>query len=102
GCETQAKCISHGNDRLRANEVDEAAIDVHRRELDRYEIADVEAALAFDQLPLDRRVRDANKRAFRRRAGDDRVEPLADAAGDDERGGGLADLAFDLVRRVFL
>src|SRR5262249_56923458 len=83
-------------------EVDEAAVDVDRRELHRYSVSHVDAALAFHQLPLDRRRRNTDEGALRRRAGDDRVEPFADAVGDDERGGRFPHLALDLVGRVFL
>ena len=57
---------------------------------------------AAHELAFDRRVEDAHPGALRRGAGDDAVEVLADAGGEQQRGGGLAHLALDLVRRVLL
>jgi len=82
--------------------IDEPAIDVDAGESDAQAIADIESWTRPHQFPLDRRARHAHERAFVRRAGDDGVELIADHRLHDHRRGGLADLPFDLVRRVFL
>src|SRR6185503_15945587 len=84
------------------DEVDEPTLDVHSGERDADVIADVEPAITAHHPPFDRRRADAHVGALRARAGDDPVELLADARGDDERGGRLADLALHLAGRVLL
>ena len=63
-----------------ALEVDEAALRVRVNQAHAYAIADVEAFLSALDAPLDRRIEDADPRALRRRAGDDALELLPDAA----------------------
>src|SRR4030095_13681873 len=81
-----------GASRLGAREVDVAALDVGADELDLHVVADVEALDAAHQPPLDGRSEDADPRALLRGAGHERVEPLADSRGEQQRGGGLPDL----------
>ena len=60
------------------------------------------AGMRADQLAFDRRARHAHEGALVRRAGDDRVERLADARLHHHRRGRLAHLPLDLVGRVLL
>src|SRR5688572_8977447 len=70
-----------------AHEVDEAALDVCVDELDAHAIAHVEVLEAAHDLAFGRRAQDPNPRALLRSAGDDAVEALAAAIGEQQRFG---------------
>src|ERR1700687_4730756 len=86
----------------RPAEVDEAALDVGGEEGDAHAVADVEPLRSTHELAFHLRLPDANPGALRGRAGHDRVERLADARGQEERGRRLLPLSLDLGRVVLL
>src|SRR5262249_31085576 len=69
-----------------SDEVDEPALDVDAHEPHPHAVADVDTALTFDDHPFHRRRDDAHERSLVRRAGDEPVERLASARGDEHRG----------------
>ena len=83
-------------------EIDEPALHVRADELDVHPIADVETLEPADHPAFHHRLDDAHPRPLLRRAGDDRVEALAEARGEEERGGGLPHLALHLGGVVLL
>src|SRR5437870_12598978 len=61
-----------------AREIDEAPLDVRAYELHAHPVADVDPLEPADDLPFHRRPEHTRPRPLDRRAGPDRVEPLAD------------------------
>ncbi len=74
----------------RAREIDEPALDIGLNELDLDAIAHVERLESANELPFRRGARDAHPNALARHSRDDRPEPLSDARGEQQGGGGLA------------
>src|SRR5579871_348570 len=83
-------------------EIDEPTPDVHLDEPHADPVPDVESRRALDHASLYGRMQRADPDAFLPCARHQGIELLADSRGEQEGGGGLADLALDLVRGVLL
>src|SRR5205085_8360556 len=92
------------NDRssMRSHEIDESVVDIDADQLHANLVADVGAARAVHDLPLHRRMKNADPRSLRSRARDDAFEVFVDTTGENARGCRFANLSLHFVRRVFL
>ena len=87
---------------LGASKIYEAALDVRADEFDTNVVAHFETLGALHEPAFGRRLEEPDPSALVRRAGDDGVELLSNFSGQQQRRGGLVDLAFNLGGGIFL